>query len=878
MAISTRLSQLNMAKVLPTGHDDDEDSMDLASICASEYQSFRRLKTKTEEDMDDQVQYMKRAVHHKKQRVSMQEDVSNVRERLAKNNKKFYLEPHCRRMRQWDGVTFCALIFTAIVTPVEVAFTNSGSLKAHEWPIFCVNRLVDLVFLSDLLLQFFVAYPDATGMLVKSRGAIAKRYLRGWFTIDAVSSLPVEVITLFYGNGSKIGFLKSLRLLRLLKLARVIRASRILARWEAAAVFAFSYAEISMYKFFCKLLLYAHWNACIWGMVAHKDITTGWTWMAALEQSQTEHRGQFRCRYPDTDYSGYTDSELSYSSVPDVYTSTDGRYTRRFARACQEITYKHFDKRIVMHKYWAALYFSVYTMTGIGYGDITATRHSEMVVATLIMLSGAVFWAYMIGEFVTLVSHMDVYGNSFRQRMDELNYMMKDKKFPIQLKRRCRMYLLHSRQHSRQVNYRQLEKSMSISLRHEVAAQNNRWILHVWYFKGAQPSFVVELSQHAHSLFYAPMEVVEQALTLCVVNNGIAARKGKIMSKWSVWGHDFMLDNLDLVDMAYTAALSYLEVVGVTRERMTRLIESPNHEVERRLVRRAVVFYTVKAKFMQLGALVQRKRQKSYKFHSSWDSLLTATDDESTVTPTGTSKSLGPATDKYQQRQRYVAAMEAANRSGGKHKPFSYSASTKACLVKSHAATRRSSATSIDVHVNRGSLDDQQLDGDDWTSDDGSPGGGGGDSPFGGTRRPSASALGGNDSEQLQRMSTKLRCVETTLTQQHERVCRIEYDLSLQMKNLTHTVETAMARIHPPHSTSSSSSLDPDHPHSKSDTHLDRHSESGDSDRGRSFSRDAALSRVNSLRRHFTACAVGHSSGNHSSSSHPSSPPPHGST
>ena len=81
----------------------------------------------------------------------------------------------------------------------------------------------------------------------------------------------------------------------------------------------------------------------------------------------------------------------------------------------------------MLHKYCASLYFAVYTMTGIGLGDISATGNLEVMVATAIMLCGAVFWAYMIGQFVTLVSHIDVYGNAFRQRMDEMNFMMADK-------------------------------------------------------------------------------------------------------------------------------------------------------------------------------------------------------------------------------------------------------------------------------------------------------------------------------------------------------------------------------------------------------------------------------------------------------------------
>ncbi|EGB03629.1 hypothetical protein AURANDRAFT_9604, partial [Aureococcus anophagefferens] len=51
------------------------------------------------------------------------------------------------------------------------------------------------------------------------------------------------------------------------------------------------------------------------------------------------------------------------------------------------------------HRYIAALYFSVYTLTSIGYGDITATNPTEFCVATFFIFFGSFFWAYTIGSF-----------------------------------------------------------------------------------------------------------------------------------------------------------------------------------------------------------------------------------------------------------------------------------------------------------------------------------------------------------------------------------------------------------------------------------------------------------------------------------------------
>lgn len=571
---------------------------------------------------------------------TMREEVTKVRIRL--NSKVSYsLEPHSRRMRQWDGVTFAALIFTAIVTPVEVAFTNNGEMM-QEPTIFLVNRFVDVIFFTDIVLQFFVAYHDEHlgGILVKSRRMIAKRYLKGWFFLDSVSLIPFDLMheSIHDGEGS-LKVLKVLRLLRLLKLFRVIRASRILKRWEEAAIFTFSYAEISMNKFFCKLLLYAHWNACVWGMVAHKEVAGGYTWMSAFTEKMTERRGVYKCAFDDDQSDA---QRRDFWSVPASRESAN-----KFELPCEELTNVHFDKRRVMHKYWASLYFAVYTMTGIGYGDITATGHTEVVVATLIMLSGAVFWAYMIGEFVTLVSHIDVYGNAFRQKMDELNYMMKEKKYPVKLRRRCRMYLLHCRNHQRQTNYRELEKSMSISLRHEVAVTNNQWIARVWYFSRVGASFVADLSQHSRSLVYAPTEVVEETLTLCVINSGIAARKGRVLSKWAVWGHDFLLDNIDLVDVAFAAALSYLEIVGISREQMIKILENPFYSRERCLVRKAVVFYTIKAHCIRIGAnqLNKGRRRRSCDDSLRLPAVESSADDQSR---------------QFEERQQLATAVGAA--------------------------------------------------------------------------------------------------------------------------------------------------------------------------------------------------------------------------
>ena len=83
-------------------------------------------------------------------------EVNSVRRRLQRNN-KYVVTPSDNYVRQWDICTFLALLFTAIVTPAEVAFLD-GNFDA----LWVVNRGIDLIFMADICLQFFIGYKDPT--------------------------------------------------------------------------------------------------------------------------------------------------------------------------------------------------------------------------------------------------------------------------------------------------------------------------------------------------------------------------------------------------------------------------------------------------------------------------------------------------------------------------------------------------------------------------------------------------------------------------------------------------------------------------------------------------------------------------------------------
>lgn len=53
---------------------------------------------------------------------------------------------------------------------------------------------IDSLFCLDVILNFFTAFEDENGELVVSKEKIAKYYLKSWFLVDLVSSIPISAL------------------------------------------------------------------------------------------------------------------------------------------------------------------------------------------------------------------------------------------------------------------------------------------------------------------------------------------------------------------------------------------------------------------------------------------------------------------------------------------------------------------------------------------------------------------------------------------------------------------------------------------------------------------------------------------------------------
>lgn len=191
---------------------------------------------------------------------------------------------HPERRRTWDVLTLLLVVYTALWIPFVVAFAPrvpSGTIL--------LDIAVDLLFMSDIVLNMFTAFQDKrTRALVTDRRLIARQYLLGWFVVDFVSAIPLDLILLAISPidtatalsqgeaDSSDAASEQLQLFQLLKVVRLARLHRIVS-----AVSGVRFINVvSIVRLYGAILLIAHWGACVWYAiaVAQKPSRQGVTW------------------------------------------------------------------------------------------------------------------------------------------------------------------------------------------------------------------------------------------------------------------------------------------------------------------------------------------------------------------------------------------------------------------------------------------------------------------------------------------------------------------------------------------------------------------------------------------------------------------------
>ncbi|KAI5081093.1 hypothetical protein GOP47_0004276 [Adiantum capillus-veneris] len=248
-----------------------------------------------------------------------------------------------------------------------------GFIRQSLLPYIAADFVVDCFFTVDIFLTFFVAYVDTkTCLLVNRRSQIATRYLKSGFALDVASTFPIQALAFLqpYRQG------RTYSALNMLRLWRLKRVSRFFTRLERDI--RFTYFWIRCLKLLCVTMLAVHCAGCFYFLLA--------TW------------------YPK-------DEKTWIGSVLPT-----------FREESPWICYIY------------SMYWSITTLTSVGYGDLHAQNCTEMVFEIFYMFFNLGLTAYIIGNMTNLVVHVTSRTRKFRDSVQGITNFVERNGLPQRLR------------------------------------------------------------------------------------------------------------------------------------------------------------------------------------------------------------------------------------------------------------------------------------------------------------------------------------------------------------------------------------------------------------------------------------------------------------
>ncbi|XP_006652326.1 potassium channel KOR2 [Oryza brachyantha] len=355
------------------------------------------------------------------------------------------IHPNGRWYRIWANMMFLWSIYSTFFTPFEFSFFRG--LPEQLLDLECVQ----LVFLADVAVHFFLAYRDShTYRMVYDKRLIALRYIKGSFALDVLGCFPWDAIYKVTGRMEVVRYLVWLRL---------YRARKIMAFFKKVEKdIRVSYLFTRIVKLITVELYCTHTAACVFYYLATTlpPAREEGTWIGSL-------------------------------------TLGDARY----------INFREID---LLTRYITSLYLAIVTMATVGYGDIHAVNTREMAFTVVYISFSILLSAYLIGNMTALI----VKGSKterFRDRMTDLIRYMNRNRLGSDIRSQVKAHLML--QYESSYTRDRVVDDIPVAVRSKMSQTLYLdMVSRVGLFRGCSDDFLSQIVVKLHEEFFLPGEVI----------------------------------------------------------------------------------------------------------------------------------------------------------------------------------------------------------------------------------------------------------------------------------------------------------------------------------------------------------------------------------
>lgn len=350
----------------------------------------------------------------------------------------FVLHPQCALRKGWNLVVVALLLYTALVMPFRLAFSDSDDTG---W--FITERVVDSLFFLDVMLTCVTGVEMDDGSTLMRPGAIVCKYARSWLVLDLLACVPFGLIQdNDTATGDYNGFIRLVRLPRLYRLLRIARLYRLVLKGKLSETLEhiqdcleINRGMTKVFYFAITVLMSIHVSGCLYYYMAKIQDFGPETWVSK---------------------SFLVDQPLA-------------------------------------SQYIAALYWACYTLTTVGYGELSGWTDLERLYSMIWMCFSVGFYSFTIGSLTSILSHLNSRNNVLTIKLNAADQMVREGRLSAQLKMRLRRAIrINSQRAELDTGDKQMMfDSLPKKLRYEVSiAMYEGAAAKIPFFQDRSPEFI----------------------------------------------------------------------------------------------------------------------------------------------------------------------------------------------------------------------------------------------------------------------------------------------------------------------------------------------------------------------------------------------------